>query len=172
MDDMNLFWTAFGAIGGTLGALATTAAVIVSLWQTKIAYKKKLKISFSDNSAIPVKDKLVQVVTFNISNVGNKDVVLSGLKLTQKEGYDLVILPPYLKYKTIEFPNELKQEHSATLVMEMNDFIANYNEIVEKMPKLRNKKIKIVVTDSVGHNYYLKLKKTPDYYLSKNGGQV
>ena len=25
-----LFWTAFGAIGGTLGAIATTAAVIVT----------------------------------------------------------------------------------------------------------------------------------------------
>ena len=33
--DWNLFWTAFGAIGGTLGAVATTAAVVVALWQTK-----------------------------------------------------------------------------------------------------------------------------------------
>ena len=39
-----LFWTAFGAIGGTFGALATAAAVIVALWQTKYANKKKLKI--------------------------------------------------------------------------------------------------------------------------------
>ena len=44
-----LFWTAFGAIGGTLGAIATTAAVIVALWQTKYANKKQLKVEFSDN---------------------------------------------------------------------------------------------------------------------------
>ena len=47
--DWNLFWTAFGAIGGTLGAVATTAAVIVALWQTKYANKKRLKVEFSDN---------------------------------------------------------------------------------------------------------------------------
>ena len=33
--EWNLFWTAFGAIGGTIGAFAATAAVIVALWQTK-----------------------------------------------------------------------------------------------------------------------------------------
>lgn len=33
--DMNLFRTAFGAIGGTVSALATAVAVIIALWQTK-----------------------------------------------------------------------------------------------------------------------------------------
>lgn len=47
--DWNLFWTAFGAIGGTLGALATFVAVIVALWQTKLNYKKKVQLSFTDN---------------------------------------------------------------------------------------------------------------------------
>ena len=50
--DWNLFWTAFGAIGGTLGALATFVAVIVALWQTKFSYKKKLQLSFSDDITI------------------------------------------------------------------------------------------------------------------------
>ena len=47
--DWNLFWTAFGAIGGTLGAVATTAAVVVALWQTKYSQKKIIKLAFSDN---------------------------------------------------------------------------------------------------------------------------
>ena len=46
--DWNLFWTAFGAIGGTLGAVATTAAVVVALWQTKYSQKKIIKLGFSD----------------------------------------------------------------------------------------------------------------------------
>ena len=50
--DWNLFWTAFGAIGGTLGALATFVAVIVALWQTKLNYKKKVQLSFTDNITI------------------------------------------------------------------------------------------------------------------------
>ena len=44
--DWNLFWTAFGAIGGTVGALATTAAVIVALWQTRYANKKNSRLKF------------------------------------------------------------------------------------------------------------------------------
>ena len=39
--------TAFGAICGTLSAIATTAAVIVALWQTKYANRKKLKVEFN-----------------------------------------------------------------------------------------------------------------------------
>lgn len=31
----NLFWNAFGAVGGTVGACATAGAVVVALWQTK-----------------------------------------------------------------------------------------------------------------------------------------
>ena len=50
--DWNLIWTAFGAIGGTLGALATFVAVIVALWQTKLNYKKKVQLSFTDNITI------------------------------------------------------------------------------------------------------------------------
>ena len=54
MLDWTLFWTAVGAIGGTLGAIATTAAVIVALWQTKYSQKKKLKLAFSDNVEIAI----------------------------------------------------------------------------------------------------------------------
>ena len=42
-----LFWTACGAIGGTLSAIATTSAVIVALRQTKYANRKKLKVEFN-----------------------------------------------------------------------------------------------------------------------------
>ena len=40
MKDYNLFWTAFAAIGQAVGAIATAAAVIVTLWQIKYANRK------------------------------------------------------------------------------------------------------------------------------------
>ena len=36
-----LFWTIFGSIGTTIGSIATAAAVIVALWQTKFSNNKK-----------------------------------------------------------------------------------------------------------------------------------
>lgn len=50
VPDWTLFWTAFGAIGSTIGSAATTIAVIVALWQTKYPYKKNLKLKFSDST--------------------------------------------------------------------------------------------------------------------------
>ena len=43
--DWNLIWT-------PIGAIATTIAIIVALWQTKFNYKKKLKLTFTDNIVI------------------------------------------------------------------------------------------------------------------------
>lgn len=40
MNDYNMFWTAFSAIGQTVEAIATSAAVIVTLWQIKYANRK------------------------------------------------------------------------------------------------------------------------------------
>ena len=56
--DWNLFWTAFGAIGGTLGAVATTAAVEVALWQTKYSQKKIINLAFQIifNYIIPIRE--------------------------------------------------------------------------------------------------------------------
>lgn len=41
MDKQVLFWTAFAAIGQAVGAVATAAAVIVTLWQIRYANAKK-----------------------------------------------------------------------------------------------------------------------------------
>ena len=40
MKDATLFWTAFAAIGQAVGAIATAAAVIITLWQIKYANRK------------------------------------------------------------------------------------------------------------------------------------
>lgn len=42
INDWNLFWNAFGAIGTTVGSIATAVAVIVALWQTKFNEKKEI----------------------------------------------------------------------------------------------------------------------------------
>ena len=77
--DNELFWVAFGAIGGTVGALATTVAVIVALWQTKFNYKKKLKLSFSDSiTIVPESGNIFyKYVGLTVTNIGNRDVVIN-----------------------------------------------------------------------------------------------
>ena len=93
--DWNLFWTAFGAIGGTLGALATFIAVIVALWQTKFSYKKKLQLSFSDNITIVPENgnKFYHYVGVTITNIGNRDVVIQNWGFELDDGSQMLIVP-------------------------------------------------------------------------------
>ena len=48
--DWNLFWTAFGAIGGTLELLQHLLQLL--LHYGKLNYKKKVQLSFTDNITI------------------------------------------------------------------------------------------------------------------------
>ena len=93
--DWNLFWTAFGAIGGTLGALATAAAVIVALWQTRYSQKKKLKLSFTDDIAVVPQNGTVvrRYVGVRIANIGNREVVITGWGFDLEKPHSMMIVP-------------------------------------------------------------------------------
>ena len=62
-----------------LGAIATFAAVLVALWQTKYANKKKLKCSFIDKNMVvnPQNYDKKLYVTMSISNIGNKKIIIN-----------------------------------------------------------------------------------------------
>ena len=53
--DWQLFWTAFGAIGTTLGSLITAIAVVVAVIQYKQPLKKQVKLTVG--TSIPVYGK-------------------------------------------------------------------------------------------------------------------
>lgn len=71
--DWNLFWTAVGAIGGSIGAIATFSAVVVALWQTKYNNRKKLKVTVTEkNSVVSMKDnQIFHYVGLSVINIGN-----------------------------------------------------------------------------------------------------
>lgn len=165
----NLFWNAFGAIGTTFSAIATTVAVIVALWQTKIAYRKKIKIEFKENSIFQAWNGsgLEHVVIFKISNVGNRNITLNSLSIHLDGGYTIALFPDKFRDKTIEFPYLLNIETSTEIIMRYSQFVQYLADIVEKDPMLADKKMLIMVTDSVGDEYCLKLRKTLKLFLKK-----
>ena len=79
-----LFWTAFAAIGQAVGAIATAAAVIVTLWQVRYSNKKKLKMKFTDKSVVFSErgDSRYFFVNLSVTNIGNRNVIVRnwGLK--------------------------------------------------------------------------------------------
>lgn len=95
MKDYNLFWTAFAAIGQAVGAIATAAAVIVTLWQIKYANRKRLRLSFSDKNVLFSENGNFEFhfVNLTVTNIGNRNVIIKnwGIKVSKKQ--NLLIVP-------------------------------------------------------------------------------
>lgn len=75
-----LFWTIVGAIGQAIGALATAAAVILSLWIVLSERRPKLRISAGlrlifNGDGTPATD----VISINVANVGLRAVTCTAL---------------------------------------------------------------------------------------------
>lgn len=157
--DWNLFWAAFGAIGGTLGALATFVAVIVALWQTKFSYKKKLQLSFSDNITIVPENgnKFYHYVGVTITNIGNRDVVIQNWGFELDDGSQMLIVPdtsPLGRVLQVKLPYRLQIEEGTTLYCEKTLFHNAISECIEKGKLKENEKIKFYVSDSTTKKHY------------------
>ena len=158
--DWNLFWTAFGAIGGTLGALATFVAVIVALWQNKFSYKKKLQLSFSDDITIVPENgnKFYHYVGVTITNIGNRDVVIQSWGFELDDGSQMLIVPdtsPLGRVLQVKLPYRLQIEEGTTLRYKKTSCHNAISECIEKGKLKENKKIKFYVLDSTTKKHYV-----------------
>ena len=73
---------------GAVGAIATFSAVVVALWQTKYANRKRLKCCFIENNTVCSANfnQLKSYVGMDITNIGNKKVIVNswGIKTQNK----------------------------------------------------------------------------------------
>ncbi len=135
MEKSVLFWTTFGTIGTILGAIATTFAVIVALWQTKYSTKKKLKLIFNDN--IKVYDNktlklLNEYVGITIINVGNRDVNITDWSMVIDKRR-IKIITQLQEILKIELPKKIEIENTLDLNYEKDLFLKTIKDILEKM---------------------------------------
>lgn len=169
--DWNLFRTAFGAIGGTLGAVATTAAVVVALWQTKYSQKKIIKLGFSDNFQLynPNTGESVKFIGISVTNTGNRKVIIRTWGVHLKEG-SAIVMPPVdangiEKMVYTKLPQTLDLEESIDLQWQKDKFQlflkANEDNIEKSKPLV------FYVNDSIGKQYTVKTKKNASCYFKE-----
>ena len=169
-NDWILFWTAFGAIGGTIGALATAMAVIVALWQTKYANRKKLKIDFSDKvtvvPAIGGIENRQEFMSITATNIGNRNVKVCSWQLRLPNGRNAVVLQdtsPVGKLLSPSWPVTLEPEDSTSQYWRKDLFYAFIKDEVSRGQD-KNKKIVWIVKDSTDKEYSVKSPKTLQEY--------
>lgn len=161
-----LFWQAASAI-------ATTAAVIVALWQTRYQNKKKLKMDFVENMTyLPStgRGKVVrnQYFAINIANVGNRKVSIQRVGIQGLNGHEFHIQPSEPYGATIQFPYDLDVEQILSFPMEKEVVLKNIYEQLKITKNLsKDKPLKFFAIDSVGKKHFCKTKKTLQGYFEE-----
>ena len=171
--DWNLFWSAFGAIGGTLGAVATTAAVVVALWQTKYSQKKIIKLAFSDNFQLynPNTGESAKFIGISVTNTGNRKVIIRTWGVHLKEG-SAIVTPPLdangiEKMAYTKLPQTLDLEESIDLQWQKDKFQLFLEANVDNIEK--SKPLVFYVNDSTGKQYTVKTKNLNEKLNSRCG---
>lgn len=174
VDDWNLFWTAFSAIGQAVGAIATAIAVIVTLWQIRYANRKKVKLRFSDRNVVFSKNGELDFhfVNLTVTNIGNRRIIVRnwGMKVSKKQNFIIVqdIANPILKMLQKPLPCTLEPEESMDLIFDIKLFLKNLREQVEEGNFSVEDKLTLYVVDSAGKEYYKKSDKTIKKYIEDN----
>ncbi len=173
-----LFWTAFAAIGQAVGAIATAAAVIVTLWQVRYSNKKKLKMKFTDKSVVFSErgDSRYFFVNLSVTNIGNRNVIVRNWETEgpKKSNYLLVqdMTNPMLKLLQKSLPYTLEPEYTLDLVFDLKLFLKNLKEQTEQGTFAMNDKLTFYVVDTTGKEYALKIKKTIKQLIEDNEKDV
>ena len=161
--DWGMFWQAASAI-------ATTAAVIVALWQTKYVNKKRVKLIYGEqfrySRKIQENRETYHYTTIDIVNTGNRKIVVQQLGVELPDGFR------YNLNEDIEFdrplccfPIELEPEQFIKCLWLNDDF---RDLLVTRHLHENNKRITFYIQDSAGIYYKRKTTKTPKQFLEAN----
>ena len=156
----------WGIVISIISAIATLAAVIVALWQTKYSNKKKLKLTFTiklqmiqNLMMMQFEKKAILLLSVSVVNIGNRKVVLTdwGFQFDKTNALQIVDLNGKV------FPCELNIECATELQTDLlgvrNALVQNKNIIGKE-----KKKLTVYVTDSAGKKYFVKLPNSIKYY--------
>lgn len=157
-----------------ISAVATFIAVIVALWQTKYANKKKLKLSNTIVAQLiqDIRRGIVQNVSYlflsvTVVNIGNRKVVLRdwGVSFSKSDALQIV------NANEKEFPCEIEVEQCKNLqtpLIGLRDALVQNRDKIHKVKR----KLKVYVMDSTGKKYYTKMPYSIEHYMALPDNKV
>lgn len=154
--DWNLFWTAFGAIGTTLGSLITAGAVVIAVKQYRQPLNKIVKVELTmaylhDNSK-----NVLECCCINIKNRGIRTVQIDSINI---QGHKKVLWLNNIQLESevkINFPVRIEPEGSESFLVENEKFKREIEKAVKDKVIRSNCKLVIFVKDSLGDKYFCK----------------
>lgn len=152
--DWNIFWSAFGAIGTTLGSLITAGAVAVAVKQYKQPITKLIKVGFNSSIAMDINNRPVELYTLSVKNRGVRLVVINSVNL---KGYKHNLFMNLMQSKLFDyknFPSEVQPEECVDYYFEANKFRDELKKMVQDGYLKKSQNLIVFVQDSLGDEYY------------------
>lgn len=168
--DWQLFWTAFGAVGTTLGSLITAIAVVVAVIQYKQPLKKQVKLTVG--TAIPVYGKELgeDCLSISLANTGIRDVVITNIYLdtgTKKLVINNLMVDFTNENLHVLLPKKLSPEEIAEVWIPYANLAHALLDLISRKAIAPKQKIRIAATDTTSGEYRSEWKFTPDDLINQ-----
>ena len=155
--DWNIFWSAFGAIGTTLGSMVTAIAVIIAVKQYKQPLKKIIQVKMSCAfSSDMYSGKPLDFYCISIKNRGIRPVEINSICIRGNKKNLWINNMEFISNARIGLPIKIDAEQNKDYLFEVNNFKNGIREAVEKKILSKRNKLIIFVTDSLGDEYVCK----------------
>lgn len=168
--DMTLFWTAFGAIGSSLGALIGVIALIIALKAYKLPMKKQLKADMCISSIVGQKN-LTKTYSIKVSNVGIRPVSISNVSFLLKDGFlflDMLWKNTILESIEPRFPVRLEQGEATTIFLPSDRLSSEMRRLIESNAVTSTDGVTLLVREATGTDHSFKTKYTMEEIAKKN----
>ena len=153
--DWNLFWSAFGAIGTTVGSMITAIAVVVAVYQYKQPLKKCIRISFNSSILVyPSDDSDDKMYTITVGNTGIRPVVLTNIYFQVGKKNLVLNNLEHPDCPKVQFPCTLNQEEAVSMHISYQRLKSMLGKLIAEKKISGRAKMKILVTDATGGEYF------------------
>lgn len=154
--DWNLFWSAFGAIGSTLGSLITAGAVIIAVKQYRQPLKKIVKVKFTSAVSWDEFGNPLDFYCISINNMGVRVVQINSLCVQGIKKNLWINNAQFNSNAKIILPVKIEPEENKDFLFEVDNFRHAIKQAVDDSILRRKQRLVIFVTDSLGDNYFCK----------------
>lgn len=151
--DWALFWTAFQAIGTTLGSIITAIAVMIAVKQYKQPLEKRLIVEHGTAFGVGYGLTEEAYVYICVKNCGMREASINGFYLKNKKK-KFYINQMQSNFMPINFPYELKPEEKVDFYVSRDRFINGLKDMSQRGLVSRNENLCIFVQDSLGKAHF------------------
>jgi len=156
--DWGTFWIAVGAI-------ATSSACIIALWQTKHSNLKKIRLKYGIAFTSEIQDNIY--ISLDVINIGNRSVIINEWSIPLLKDKKLVF-DTRTTLISAKLPEKLGVEESITLYYDFNKFKLALRMYLGQGLLKEKTKIIFNVKDSTGKIYQSITNKKVKYFLENN----